>query len=269
MYWKGLAVVGAALVIGVAPVWADEVQEPAAQQPEAQAQQATPAPEGAVTAITVATPEQVQERFEARFPGVEVNEVRSTPFDGLYEIRVGRDLLYADAKVDFLLQGALIDTQSRTDLTAQRLEELSRVAFSELPLELAVKQTYGSGTHKLAVFEDPNCGYCKRFHKTLQEVGDTTVYTFLYPILSDDSVVKARNVWCAQDKATTWTAWMHDGVVPQKAECEMPLDDLMSLGQRLMVEGTPAIVFADGSRVNGAMTTEALKEKLAALTEGN
>lgn len=264
MYWKSLAAAGAALLIGAGPAWADETQ-PSAPQPEA-AQEAV---RQEVTAVTIATPEQIQERFEARFPGVEVSEVRDTPFDGLYEIRIGRDLLYADANVDFLLQGALIDTQSRKDLTAQRLEELSRVAFSDLPLEIAVKQVYGDGTHQLAVFEDPNCGYCKRFHKTLQEVGDTTVYTFLFPILSDDSTVKSRNVWCAKDQAKVWKAWMLDGETPPEAECDVPLDDLMALGRRLMVEGTPAIVFADGSRVNGAMTQEALEEKLASLAKGS
>ena len=180
MYWKKMAVIGAALAIGAAPAWADEVPV-AEDQPTAQleSQSSSETTQDTAPVATSATPAQVQTRFEARFPGVAVDEVRITPFDNLYEIRVGRDLLYADADVNFLLQGALIDAQNRKDLSAQRLEELSRVAFADLPLKLAIKQTYGKGTHKIAVFEDPNCGYCQRFHQTLQETGDPTVYTFL------------------------------------------------------------------------------------------
>ena len=266
MVWNKLAAVSAALAIGMSAAWADETQS--SQEPAAP-ETAHEAVAEAVSVVTTVKPEQVQERFEARFPGVEVTEVRHTPFTGLYEIRIGRDLLYADADVAFLLQGALIDTESREDLTALRLEELSQVTFSELPLKLAVKQVYGKGTHEIAVFEDPNCGYCKRFHQTLKEVGDTTVHTFLFPILSEDSIVKARNVWCAQDQAAVWMDWMHGGKVPPQASCDMPLDELMALGRSLMVEGTPAIVFSDGSRVNGAMSRKSLEEKLATVAQGS
>lgn len=112
-----------------------------------------------VVAAQAVTSDAVRAAFEARFPGVEINGVEPTPFDGLYEIRLGKDLVYADAKVSYVLQGTLIDAQSRVDLTSARLDELNRVAFSSLPLDLAVKQVKGDGSRKIAVFEDPNCGY--------------------------------------------------------------------------------------------------------------
>src|SRR3546814_896308 len=214
-----------------------------------------------------ATPESVRESFEGRFPGIEAKEVRSTPFPGLFEVQVGMDLLYTNATADYVLQGALIDAKSRRDLTAERLEELSKVSFSSLPLELAVMQVKGDGSRKIAVFEDPNCGYCKRLHQTLKEVDNITVYTFLFPILSPDSTVKARDIWCAKDQAATWRAWMLDGKVPPEAVCDTPVDTVLALGRSLMVQGTPAIIFADGSRVNGALPLDALNQKLAAVKQ--
>lgn len=216
-------------------------------------------PQGAVVIST----EQVRQRFDQRFPGLGVNEVSATPFAGLYEIRIGTDLLYADAEVNYVLQGSLIDAKSRRDLTAQRMAKLSEVDFDTLPLENAIKQVKGDGSRRIAVFEDPNCGYCKLLHQNLRNIDNVTVYTFLYPILSQDSHERSRNIWCADDRAAVWKNWMLDGKQPTAAQCETPIETNLALGRGLMVTGTPAIFFADGSRINGALAAEALEEKLA------
>lgn len=220
--------------------------------------------EPAAGAVVLST-ESVRKGFAERFPGIDITDVKPTPFPGLFEIQIGMDLLYTDAKVDYILQGSLVDAKTRRDLTAQRLEKLAQVSFSSLPLELAVKQVKGNGARKMAIFEDPNCGYCKRLHETLKGVDNTTIYTFLFPILSPDSEVKARNVWCAKDQAAAWQDWMLDGKTPPDATCETPVDTVLALGKKLMVQGTPAIIFADGSRVNGALPLDALQKKLDAL----
>lgn len=215
-------------------------------------------PDGAVVIST----EQVRKGFEERFPGLGVTEVSSTPFQGLFEIRIGTDLLYVDEEVNYVLQGSLIDAKSRRDLTAQRIAALSEVDFESLPLEDAIKQVKGDGSRQIAVFEDPNCGYCKLLHQNLEKIDNVTVYTFLYPILSQDSHVRSRNIWCADDHAAVWKDWMVNGKQPAVAECETPIEANLALGRGLMVTGTPAIFFADGSRVNGALPVEALEEKL-------
>ena len=216
-------------------------------------------PQGAVVIST----EQVRKKFDERFPGLGVTEVSTTPFPGLFEIRIGTDLLYADGEVKYVLQGSLIDAESRRDLTAQRIAELSRVDFSELPLDNAIKQVKGDGSRQVAVFEDPNCGYCKQLHRTLEEIDNVTVYTFLFPILSQDSHTRSRNIWCAQDSATVWKQWMVENKQPAVAECDAPLEENLELGRTLMVTGTPAMFFADGSRINGAVPAEMLEQKLS------
>jgi thiol:disulfide interchange protein DsbC len=220
----------------------------------------------AASSAVVLSTESVRKNFAERFPGVDVTDVKPTPFPGLFEVQIGMDLLYTDAKVDYILQGALVDAKNRKDLTAERLEKLAQVSFSDLPLELAVKQVKGNGARKMAIFEDPNCGYCKRLHETMKDIDNTTVYSFLFPILSPDSEVKARNIWCAKDQAATWRAWMLDGTTPPEATCETPVETVLALGKKLRVQGTPAIIFADGSRVNGALPLDALQKKLDSLT---
>jgi len=125
-------------------------------------------------------------------PGVKADAVRKLGNFNLYEIQIGGDLLYTDEKVSLLFDGNIIDTKTRKNLTQERLNKLSAIKFSDLQLELAVKTVRGDGRRVFATFEDPNCGYCKRLAKDLQKLDNVTIYTFLYPILSEDSVRKSR-----------------------------------------------------------------------------
>lgn len=205
----------------------------------------------------------IKTAFETRFQGVEVTNVRQAPMPGLYEVQVGMDLVYVDENVDYVLQGSLVDAHKRVDLTAARIQKLSEVPFDTLPLELAVKQVKGDGSRKLAVFEDPNCVYCKQLHANLKDIDNVTVYSFLFPILSPDSATKARDVWCASDPAAVWRDWMVNGNTPPSAQCDDdPVEQVLALGQRLAVRGTPAVLFADGSRVNGVLPADQLRRKL-------
>lgn len=258
MGWAATAAISALLTLPSAPLMAQSTVLSTQGNQEA-------APAKVLSTKDLDSPDTVRKSFEERFPGIDVTVVHRTPFPGLFEVQIGMDVLYTDAKVDYVLQGSLVDTKTRRDLTAERLEELSKVAFSSLPLELAVKQVKGDGSRQLAVFEDPNCGYCKRLHQTLAQVDNTTVYTFLFPILSPDSTIKARNIWCAKDQAATWRNWMLNGVTPPEAECETPVETVLALGKQLRVQGTPAIIFEDDSRVNGALPLDALTQKLDTL----
>jgi thiol:disulfide interchange protein DsbC len=199
--------------------------------------------------------------------GVKVDSVIKTPYSGLFEVRVGSDILYTDEKAQYLFVGNVLDAKSGTNYTKARTDELSKIKFSDLPLESALKMVKGDGKRVIAVFEDPNCGYCKRFRKTLAGMDNITVYTFLYNILSEDSTVKSKNVWCSADRNKAWDEWMLNGKAPSAApaNCATPNEKILALGQKLRVNGTPAIFFTDGSRVPGAMDAKGLEEKFASL----
>ena len=225
--------------------------------------QATPSVAAAAAAASTedAKAAAVKKLFAERFNNPPIAGVRLTPY-GLYEVQLGSDLVYTDEKVNFVLDGTLIDAKTRRDITRERQDELAKMPFDQLPFELAFKQVRGDGSRKLAIFEDPNCGYCKTLRKSLGEIDNLTVYTFPYPILSPDSTQKVKNIWCAKDRAETWDAWMLKGVVPPTVNCDVPVDKMVELGQKLMVRGTPAIFFADGSRVGGAIPKDELEKRL-------
>ncbi|MGB6054950.1 MAG: DsbC family protein [Burkholderiaceae bacterium] len=223
----------------------------------------------ALTAMAQSAQEEaVKKLVEPRLgDGAKVQSVTKTPYSGLFEVRVGNDIVYTDAKAQYLFVGRVIDTKTYQDYTKDRIDEISKIKFSDLPLDQALKTVKGNGARKIAVFEDPNCGYCKRFRSTLQEMDNITVYTFMYNILSPDSAVKSKNVWCSADRAKAWDDWMLNGKVPATApdNCATPNDKIFALGQQMKITGTPTIFFTDGSRIPGAVDAKALEAKLASV----
>jgi thiol:disulfide interchange protein DsbC len=199
--------------------------------------------------------------------GAKVDSVSKTPYGGLFEVRVGGDIFYTDAKGEYLFIGRVVDTKTFTDHTKARVDEINKIKFADLPFDSAVKMVKGNGKRVIAVFEDPNCGYCKRFRQTLHDMDNVTVYTFMYNILSEDSVVKSRNIWCSADRAKAWDEWMLNSkaAAAAPANCTAPHEKILALGQKFKVTGTPTIFFADGTRIPGAVDGKALESKLASI----
>ena len=227
----------------------------------------------AFVVLTMALPVLAQEatirkNLAERIPQLaKIDEVSKSPMAGLYEIRAnGTDIFYTDAEGNFLIQGSLIDTRARRNLTEERVDKLSAISFDSLPLKDAFTIVRGNGKRKLAVFEDPNCGYCKRFERDLQKVDNLTVYMFLYPILGPDSVDKSKKIWCSKDPAKVWLDLMvreQSPGVTAAASCDVgAITRNVELGRKYKVNGTPTLVFADGSRVPGAISAAEVEKHL-------
>ncbi len=208
----------------------------------------------------------IRKHLGERLPQLgKIDEVGKTAMPGLFEVRVGTDIYYSDGDGNFLFHGQLIDTQAQRNLTEERQEKLLAIDFSALPLKDAFTIVRGNGKRKVAVFQDPNCPYCKRFERDLQKVDNVTVYMFLYPILGADSADKSRNIWCARDKGKAWQDWMVRDQASPAASCDTgAIARNVEFGKRFRITGTPTLVFADGTRVPGAVGAAQVEKLLAA-----
>lgn len=208
----------------------------------------------------------IRKNLAERLPNLpKIDEVTKTPMDGLYEVRINQsEIFYTDAGGNFIIQGNLIDTKARVDLTEQRVEKLTAIEFKDLPLKDAFTIVRGNGKRKVAVFEDPNCGYCKRFERDLAKVDNVTVHVFLYPILSQDSADKSRHIWCAKDKGKAFLDWMVRDITPPAASCDASaLVRNVEFGKKMRITGTPTLIFANGNRVPGAIPQDRIEKLLA------
>lgn len=200
--------------------------------------------------------------------GSKVEGVTKTPYLGLYEVRIGGEILYTDEKASYLILGEILDAKTRQNITQQRVNQMSGINFAELPLELAIKQVRGSGKRVIATFEDPNCGYCKKLAKELAGMTDVTVYTFLTPVLGPDSLKKSEQIWCAGDRLKAWNDWMTANVAPPAAGavCDMTgLQKVTALGEKYRVRGTPTIFLSNGERIPGYVPVAQLEKRIAGI----
>ncbi|MDE2420847.1 MAG: DsbC family protein [Gammaproteobacteria bacterium] len=197
---------------------------------------------------------------------IKIDAVSKTPYAGLYEIQTNGEIFYTDEQAKYIFVGKIIDAQTYKDLTRSRVDQLEAIHFADLPLNDAIKIIKGNGKRVMATFEDPNCPYCKKMHQTLQHIDNVTIYTFLLPILSDDSMVKSKNIWCAADRGKVWQDWMdHDVPAPPAPDCKTPLERNLALGKKLRMAGTPTIYFSDGTRTGSEFDQHALEQKLSSL----
>lgn len=208
----------------------------------------------------------IRKNLKERMPQIQpIDEVKRTPMPGLFEIRVdGNEIYYTDATGNFLMQGQLIDTRTQRNLTDERLQKITSIEFKSLPIKDAITTVRGNGERKLAVFADPNCGYCKRFERDLLKVDNITVYLFLYPILGADSLDKSRNIWCAKDPAKTWLDHMTRDTALPVATCDSSaLARNMEFGRKHKITGTPTLLAQDGKRVPGAIPVAQIEQMIA------
>lgn len=207
----------------------------------------------------------IRKNLSERLPNLpRIEGIAKTPMPGLWEVRInGSEILYTDEQGDFIVQGSLIDTRTRTDLTEQRVNQLSAIAFKDLPFKDAFIISKGKATRQFAVFEDPNCGYCKRLHRELAKLDNVNIHIFLLPVLGPDSMEKSRNVWCAKDRSRVYVDWMLNSAPIPKASCDTAaIDRNLALSRQLNIRGTPALVFADGTRVPGYIPVERIEALL-------
>jgi thiol:disulfide interchange protein DsbC len=213
--------------------------------------------------IAQAGESEIQEKLQKRIPQIgQIQQINKSALPGLYEVVTQDHLFYTDENALYLIDGALYDLKSMRNLTDERSRQLFAIDFNSLPLQLSVKMVKGKGTRKLAIFTDPNCGFCKRLEQELLKIDNVTLYMFLYPMFPG-SEEKARGVWCSKNQVKAWDDLMQRDVMPPVGNCKTPTERVVALGRQLKVSGTPALIFSDGTINPGYMPAAELEKALS------
>lgn len=227
---------------------------------------------GTFAISAIADEASLKKAVEAAYPKFKVEKVTKTPYAGLYEVFMGGQIIYTDENLSFLIaEGRLVDPKTKKDITGERLEELTRVDFSSLPLNQAIKVVKGNGSRKLVVFSDVDCPYCKRLERNeLSNIDDVTIYTFLYPIeqLHPDAANKSKSIWCAKDRVKAWENWiLKDQLSSASVTCDSPLEKVGELARKIGITSTPTMIFSDGRRMLGAQPYKEIERMLTATSK--
>lgn len=211
--------------------------------------------------------QQVRSELQKKIgANTKIKSVSASPIPGIYEVLVGNEVFYTDANSKYLIQGEIIEIATGKNITEQKQADLNRIKWSELNPAHALKAVRGNGSRQIAVFSDPNCGFCKRLDKSLQQLDNVTIYTYLIPILSADSAQKSKQIWCSADPQKAYIDWMINGIAPSgKSDCTTPLDKNTAFAKTYGITGTPTIFFTDGSRFPGAVQITDIEKKFSSL----
>jgi len=206
----------------------------------------------------------IRKGLEQKFPGSNIGVISKSPYFGLFEVQLDNQLIYTDTKMRYVIVGSVYDADAKVNLTEMRLRKLNRVDLATLPMDLAFKRVKGDGSRQLIIFSDADCPFCAKLENELKTVDNVTIYTFLYPIdqLHPDSARKSKIIWCSADRVTAWNTFFASGALPDNpGECDNPLEKTHALGEKLRVQATPTLIFADGSILPGAIPSAQMEEE--------
>ncbi|ENV43280.1 MULTISPECIES: DsbC family protein [Acinetobacter] len=211
-----------------------------------------------------ASVEKTTANLKKAYPATTFNKVEKTPISGIYEVVMGQNVAYTDVNGRYFIFGNLYDMHTQKDITATP-DSSQKVYFPNAEqLKNAIKEVKGNGQRKIVVFSDPDCPYCARLEQTLIGLDNVTIYTFLYPLeqLHPTAKSTAINIWCSKDPAKAMKDYMLAKIKPEIKTCKNPIDSNIAFGSGFGVQGTPSIIFEDGTLIPGAMSLEAIEQQL-------
>ena len=226
---------------------------------------------GAVTTAATAEVnfEAVENKVRTLVPGAATVAVSESPMSGLLQVQIQNEIYYVSSDGEFLINGPMINTSDRTNLTEQAKAVLREEVMKDVSDDQTIAFSPESVDYDLFVFTDIDCGYCRKLHDQVDEYMEQgiAIHYMAFPRagIGSHSYDKAVSVWCADDQQFALTD-AKLGNEPEPLECENPVAEQYQLGQTLGVTGTPALLLRDGTMIPGYVPPDALRERLDSLT---
>jgi len=206
----------------------------------------------------------LKQTLQVKIPELKIETISQSGIDGLYEIVADSRIFYSNPSGSRIIIGNMFNTANQENITETRFNKINSIDINDLPFQHAIKIKNGTGARVLATFFDPNCSFCKKMSPELNKIPNSTIYIFLYPVLSTDSVNKSGMILCADNRSLAWRQWVQQGkITPPRRACSPTItNELLSLGKKLNIKGTPTTFLPSGERVAGFISGKDLTAKI-------
>ena len=206
------------------------------------------------------------------YPDAGKGDIMASPVPGLFELRLGPQIVYVSADGRFLIRGDVFDTKDNRNITDARRGAARLAAVNSVGEDRMVIFNPKQVKHTITVFTDVDCGYCRKLHRQVAEYlaqGIRIRYMF-FPRSgpNTDSWFKAEKVWCSADRNDALTRAKLGEVLTAKQCTPNPVQQHYSLGRQFGIEGTPAIVLESGELVPGYLSPRELTAYFSGGTSG-
>jgi len=210
----------------------------------------------------------VEEKLRGLVPNAATLAISETPIEGVLQVQINSDIVYVTADGQYLLQGQIMDIDTRTNLTDQAKSSIRLTLLSDLNKDEQISFAPENPKYDLLVFTDLDCGYCRKLHNQMAEYNaeGIAIHYLAFPRagVGSASFDKYISVWCADDRKEALTL-AKNGTDPIAQKCENPIQAQYDLGREAGVTGTPALLTADGTLIPGYMPPAQLRQRLEAL----
>ena len=207
----------------------------------------------------------VEERIRALAPQTKSIAISETPVEGLLMVQIAGDIVYATSDGKYLIQGRIMDLETREDLTEAAKSDVRREILSSVDASKQITFAPAETKYDLMVFTDIDCGYCRKLHAQMAEYNEQgiAIHYMSFPRagVGSPSYDKAVSVWCSSDPQEAMTQ-AKLGNDPEPAQCDNPIADQYALGRELGVTGTPSLLTAEGRMIPGYVPPEQLRQRL-------
>ena len=213
-----------------------------------------------ISTLSLANVDTVKTNLTKQHPNLKIENIQATEMKGIYSGSMDGQVVYVGEDTQHILIGSMFRLSDQKNLTKDLMLKQNSIDWKKLPLQDAVKTVRGNGKRQIAVFSDPNCPYCKQLETELTKLNDVTIYTFIYPIKTQ-SIAVSKQVFCEKDPALAWSNLIAKGIQPSsKKTCANPIERNLSLGKSLALNGPPALISSNGSKVMRAYPPQEIEK---------
>jgi len=207
----------------------------------------------------------VEDKIRTLVPNAKTIAISETPIEGIMQVQINSDIVYVSSDGQYLIQGQIMDIDTRANITDQAKSGIRQGLLSDLKADEQITFAPEKAEYDLLVFTDIDCGYCRKLHNQIEGYNEAgiAIHYMAFPRagVGSESYDKFVSVWCADDQKSALTL-AKNGDDPEPQKCPNPIADQYELGRELGVTGTPALVTADGTLIPGYMPPAKLRQRL-------
>jgi len=208
---------------------------------------------------------EIKSKLEALMPGITVESIQAVDNTGLLETVINGEIVYFSQDLHYVFQGDVIELETRENLTENKRTTMRKDTLASLDESDLIIYEPKNTQHKLTVFTDIDCGYCRKLHRQMDKYNELGIRIryMAFPRAGVDSEAfeKAEEVWCAEDRKQAMTD-AKNGQSVEAESCNSPVKAHYQLGRRLGVSGTPALFLDNGEMLPGYIPPQQLKNIL-------
>lgn len=188
--------------------------------------------------------------------------ISDSPAKGIWQVEGMQKGNRVRVYLDFAKKHVMLISRFIPVDTIGKPPEVRKLDLKDIPLTGTVLVGSKKAKHKVIVFSDPDCSYCRKLHEEIKKVikkrKDIAFYIKLFPLpMHKEAYGKSKAILC--EKSIELLDAAFEGKPVPEAKCFIKeVDANIETAKKLGITGTPGIILPDGTLIPGYLESAAL-----------